>query len=354
MPAEDVIELLLRGLAVGALAATAIGVSLSKGPPAARVSAAAFCLSTMGYALSAPHVAAALQPLAPLVFLLSAGGGGWFWLFAVSLFEDRPLRPAGFLPPALLTGIGLVANAAPASLEPGLWIVHNLIEAALALSALLVIVRSWRGDLVESRRRLRGPFLFAVAGYIPVLSMFEVGESLGFEAGWYDLAGAASLALFTLIGAGVFLRGRDTLFGAAAASDPPAPRPDPPDPDRHDLARLENAMTAGEIWRREGLSIGDLADELGLPEHRLRRLINDRLGCRNFAAFINARRIEAAREALRDPARARDTIAAIAFELGFGSLGPFNRAFRDAVGMTPTEYRRGGGASGSPDSETPR
>ena len=81
---------------------------------------------------------------------------------------------------------------------------------------------------------------------------------------------------------------------------------------------------------------------IGVPEHRLRPLINDHLGFRNFSAFVNAARIEAAKRLLADPAQARTTIAAIAFDLGFGSLGPFNRAFKEATGKTPTEFRRGG------------
>jgi AraC-like DNA-binding protein len=47
-------------------------------------------------------------------------------------------------------------------------------------------------------------------------------------------------------------------------------------------------------------------------------------------------------------------VASIAFDLGFGSLGPFNRAFRDETGLTPTEYRRQKMANGSPISENPR
>jgi AraC-like DNA-binding protein len=115
------------------------------------------------------------------------------------------------------------------------------------------------------------------------------------------------------------------------------------------LAKLEAAMDAGEAWRREGLTIGALADEVGVPEHRLRRLINDQLGHRNFAAYVNARRIEAAKQRLRDDAHAQASVSTIAFDLGFGSLGPFNRAFKDATGVTPSEWRR----QGSPISENP-
>ncbi|MBS0401235.1 MAG: helix-turn-helix domain-containing protein [Proteobacteria bacterium] len=32
-------------------------------------------------------------------------------------------------------------------------------------------------------------------------------------------------------------------------------------------------------------------------------------------------------------------ILSIALECGYGSIGPFNRAFRQRFGMTPTEYR---------------
>ena len=93
-----------------------------------------------------------------------------------------------------------------------------------------------------------------------------------------------------------------------------------------------------------------LAEEVGVPEHRLRPLINDHLGFRNFAAFVNARRIEAAKAMLTDPAKTRQTVAAIAYDLGFGSLGPFNRAFKEATGVTPTEFRRAGV---SPNPENP-
>ena len=97
---------------------------------------------------------------------------------------------------------------------------------------------------------------------------------------------------------------------------------------------------AADGWRQEGLTIGEVARRLDEPEHRLRRLINRRLGHRNFADFVNSFRIAAAKSRLADPGEARTTVATIAFDLGYGSLGPFNRAFRAATGATPTEWRR--------------
>ena len=73
--------------------------------------------------------------------------------------------------------------------------------------------------------------------------------------------------------------------------------------------------------------------------HRLRRLINGVLGHRNFADYVNGRRIEAAKVALASPDLALKSISTIAYDLGFASLGPFNRAFRAAAGVTPTEWR---------------
>ena len=41
-------------------------------------------------------------------------------------------------------------------------------------------------------------------------------------------------------------------------------------------------------------------------------------------------------------------ILTIALDAGFGSLGPFNRAFKDAEGMTPSAYRAGAGGDFTP------
>ncbi|WFL79069.1 helix-turn-helix domain-containing protein [Altererythrobacter arenosus] len=94
------------------------------------------------------------------------------------------------------------------------------------------------------------------------------------------------------------------------------------------------------FYRTSGLSIAGLADHLGAPEHRLRALINQRLGHRNFSAFLNRHRIAEAREILADRERVSLPVLTIAMDLGYNSLPTFNRAFREETAMTPTDYRR--------------
>jgi AraC-like DNA-binding protein len=98
-------------------------------------------------------------------------------------------------------------------------------------------------------------------------------------------------------------------------------------------------MLAERPYRTEGLTIAALAAQLGEQEYRLRRLINGELGFRNFTAFLNSYRLAEVREALADPDQREVPILTIALDAGFGSLGPFNRAFREAEAMTPTAYR---------------
>jgi len=179
-----------------------------------------------------------------------------------------------------------------------------------------------------------------VAGYAIAVSGVEIGQGMGIEAAWHGLAGAAALFVLSLAGGAVFLDARTSVFGVATAPIvEPSPKTDVDAADRHTLNALDEAMQKREVWRQEGLSIGALAREVGVPEHVLRRLINGRLGYRNFAAYLNVHRIAAAKQRLSDPGQARTTVAAIAFELGFGSIGPFNRAFREETGQTPTQWR---------------
>ncbi|HLW77633.1 MAG TPA: helix-turn-helix domain-containing protein, partial [Bryobacteraceae bacterium] len=116
--------------------------------------------------------------------------------------------------------------------------------------------------------------------------------------------------------------------------------PSEPGDDAQLMTALRRLMEHDRVYREEGLSIGGLAAKLDTTEHSLRRLINQRLGYRNFNVFLNGYRLNEVISALSDPAQEMVPILTIALDAGFQSLGPFNRAFKAQTGVTPTEFRR--------------
>lgn len=339
--------------------------------PAARVGVC-FMLGLCVQAISSTpaferSIAPALQ--APWVGI-SVGNSVLFWIFTSSLFDDdfqlRPRHAVAWggvfalgLAQCLVIGPALEAGH-PLRLAIGIgmrWV--PMVFAVLAVAAAL---RRWRDDLVEQRLWLR--WFIVVAGSTYTLAM--VAARLMAPGGRLE-PGPASLdvAALGLIVAVVAMRAlrlsESELMPPAAACDavapaapaahaPPADSASPaqePAGELHDEAEdqrwelaLHKLMTAEKAYRDDDLSVARLSDRLGLPEYRLRRLINQRLGYRNFNAYINTFRVEDARRALADPAQREQPVLHIALEAGFQSIGPFNRAFKAHTGLTPTEFRR--------------
>jgi AraC-like DNA-binding protein len=336
------LEFFIRGIAVGALLVTGLAVWNSAVSRHARIATLMAMLSLAAWVIcEGPLWAVMGRPY--VVLALSFPVGGFFWLFVAAVFEDRPITPLRLLAVAAPLTTGVVMNLPDGPQNTPVWIVHNVLGGALVLHAGFIIVRGWRDDLIESRRRLRG----VVFGASAIYGMIEVTLSLSSRFGpgaslraflvsgpW----GGVAMALLALGSAGLLLNARPSLFGPGRRAEARADtRSDVAD--RQLLGKLEAFMAEGG-WKTEGLTIGAVAQALDTPEHRVRRLINQKLGHRNFADFVNGHRIEAAKRRLADPDEARLTVAAIAFDLGYGSLGPFNRAFRAATGATPTEWRR--------------
>jgi hypothetical protein len=98
-------------------------------------------------------------------------------------------------------------------------------------------------------------------------------------------------------------------------------------------------MSEERVYRREGVTIGALAAMLRLPRYRLRQVINEGLGDRNFNAFLNRYRIDEANGTRRSEPEGR---ARAGRRHGRGL--PIDRAihprFKADAGMTPTEFRR--------------
>jgi AraC-like DNA-binding protein len=223
--------------------------------------------------------------------------------------------------------------------------VINLIVLGFITLAVAQTISSWAADLVERRRRVRVYLVCAVALYGGLNALLQIVVA-GSDAG--DAANAINFGVLACIVAFIApammrVDGAD-LFPAAVE---PAPAIAPGEPvaaedaaDQKLVDALMRLMADERIYRQENITIGVLATRLKIPEYRLRRLINQRLGYRNFNVFLNNHRIEEAKAALADPAQAEVPVITIAMDAGFQSLGPFNRAFKAVTGVTPTEYRR--------------
>ena len=327
--------------------------------------AALFAVGTGAYAItSAAGFSAQLGLWTIPLLALSAGNNVAFWTLTASLFDDgfrlRWWHVALWL--VLVIAGTMACFLSPRTLGLGL----TLSSFAFAGLAVAQAVTSWRADLVEGRRRLRLFVVGASSLYIGLMAAAQLaglqrsapeGTSLGGAAGMLAIAGVVA---WSLLGVGR----KQSLF--AVTTDLPRPIGEPAAPsmepaDQQLVARLEHLMTAERAHRQDGLTIGSLAQQLGLPEYRLRRLINQALGYRNFNSYVNRYRIAEVKAALAGLRQADVPVLTIALDAGFSSLGPFNRAFRAETGVTPSEYRRlaleNGGESGIgqliPDSASP-
>lgn len=92
------------------------------------------------------------------------------------------------------------------------------------------------------------------------------------------------------------------------------------------------------------LSAAAVARRMGVSPRYVHRLLDEAGEGQSFSALVMEQRLALAARLLADPRLAGRTIAAIAFDAGFGDLSYFNRCFRLRYGMTPSDARaRAGG-----------
>ena len=89
-----------------------------------------------------------------------------------------------------------------------------------------------------------------------------------------------------------------------------------------------------------GLSIAAVASRHALSARYVHRLFESE-GV-SYTEYVVRQRLQRARRMLLDPRLADVPIGTIAFNVGFGDLSYFNRAFRRQFSGTPSEVRRQG------------
>ena len=91
----------------------------------------------------------------------------------------------------------------------------------------------------------------------------------------------------------------------------------------------------------DDISLSEVARAVNMSAHYLSEKFKESTGL-TFTEYTARVRIEKARNLLQIP---NLQVSEIAYEVGFQSLSPFNRAFRQIVGKAPTQYRRDSAAA---------
>jgi AraC-like DNA-binding protein len=104
-------------------------------------------------------------------------------------------------------------------------------------------------------------------------------------------------------------------------------------------ARLRAIMTDISAHLGDGdLSVAEVARRHRVTPRYIHKLFeNEGL---TFSSFVVGQRLSRAHRILSDPHLADRTISSVAFDVGFGDLSYFNRAFRRRYAATPTEIRQ--------------
>lgn len=267
-----------------------------------------------------------------------------FWLFVRAWFNDEArfsVRSWGLIGFTILLSLTNFSLWTPTT--GNYWLTDIPMRMLWLGFAVAGLWTAWRGrenDLVEARRRIRTGFVWTVGSAVIMINLIYYVYNNISTARSEIIATSVSLGITLTTGAALFavlsLRRPDIFQRAAPVADPL-----PGDPALDSLAaRIVAHIEAHLAWRDETLTIAALAAQLNEQEYRVRRAINGKLGHRNFSSFLNGYRLAEVKAALADQSQADVSILTIALDAGFGSLGPFNRAFREAEAMTPSDYRQ--------------
>ena len=304
--------------------------------------------SAMAYLVqSNPALRTALAFFWPITAALALATPYLLWEFSIAIFEIRSvpayIRIPVYAVPIFAWVILITDLINVTSLLRFSETLHHIVALALIAHAVVSVYSDRRDDLLEPRRRYRALFILFIALQAAAVLIVELIFGFASVPDWIEITNVIMIALLTLGLMYPLLRiDGDILWHEEQRID---------DSDRATISdnltaadgvlseALAAAMSAG-LYRTSALGIREMAAELKVPEHQLRKLINQQLGYRNFSAFLNFHRIGDAKLRLSDPQTVRTPVLTIAMDLGYGSIGPFNRAFKESTGLTPTDYRR--------------
>lgn len=332
------LDLFLRSATIGQI--LLIGAVRLRIPPARRelpLVAVGLCLVAHLLLTSSLFPAGHLRTV---LLVLTDASAYAIWFAALTAIDDRFVATGWPRPAKMMLAVLGAWHLYFFGVLGGIGVYHqiNHVIAVILLShVVFVALQGWRDDLVDARRRTRLLIAAVISVYGIVLAVAQlVGGGLRGES--FALFDAALSFIGTLVfGRYVLLRPAPA-EGAPETASADVPQTAVRPPELRALSQKLDAFIERRGYTQTSLTIAQLATALGCPEHRLRRLINGGLGYRNFSDFLNRHRVADACRQLSESG-SEVPVLTLALELGYGSIGPFNRAFKAQTGMTPTEFR---------------
>jgi AraC-like DNA-binding protein len=302
-----------------------------------------------------PHI----EDIAPvsliaIIALFGNATAAAFFGFCQTLFADQPrLRPwqIAYVIFSMVLAYGYFLQQTfkfsvfsdPAVNTLVFFYAAEAMKIGLILLALTIIVRHSHADLVEQRIKFRKRFLIAISIYFAVRQTMELIYGLDFPADIALLTLSMTYLLSLMLGLWLLELRLSPLAveekQAVTTDIAPAAIKQEETKDLAVVEQLDALMRDKKTYTEHGLTVAALAGMLNVREYKLRRLINQHLGFRNFNHYLHKYRIEEAGRRLQDPENTLP-ILSIALDVGYSSINPFNRAFKDAMGETPSNFRK--------------
>lgn len=199
----------------------------------------------------------------------------FFWLLAKSIFEDH------FKFTSLLGGWFLLQivphfhhylnteEALPKPFVTALDAVNQIISLGFVIAAMYVAIKTRQTDLVERRLKFRNAFIAITAVLIAVTLIVEATPLVREAKDLLQVLQRSTILTLT----GYFLLSNFGFQPGFFFREMPTPKPTTQaDPALE--TQLMTLLNEKKIYRKEGLTIKELAEIMQVQEHRLRRLIN--------------------------------------------------------------------------------
>ena len=295
-----------------------------------------------------------------------------YWLLCQFTFSDKPKIKSVWALLALYSAISpsisnliWVRYDAEWYIQFFGWKLAEYAEYTVILNGFWIIAANWSADLINARRRLRivSLVLSGSAVFIAVISL-NLGLDGDFTRSLVVMIPTAGLSFLLLQARNETVHNTMEIFPSIKQVTQRHGE-DITDTSKEGLPleplkvlaekKLENinsikveedikikldaliALMDDGFYKKDNLTLKQLAVEIDLPEYRLRTLINQYLGYRNFNHYINRLRINEAMSRLT--AEIETPILNISLDIGYRSISTFNRVFKDLTGSSPTDYR---------------